>query len=167
MGLEEIGSVAVFNMDSRTKIRVRNRTAMGEYIVKSGCKPLTSLGAGNPAPSDYYPKMDLAKPAAPQYSIAGPYKALKQPYNASPADNYTRKPLEWPDCKLTLKSKGKTKPYDVRADAHLNDSVGPMKYHVSKTIGSGGPSHSMGVRHNLCPGPPNILVQPVDSHGVD
>ena len=34
-----------------------------------------------PAPSDYAPKIDLTKPAAPQHSVAGPYKACKRQYS--------------------------------------------------------------------------------------
>ena len=160
--------VLSFSVDTMSAGPKSRRTAMGEYIVPVGGKPLTSLGDCSPAPSDYTPKCDLTKRAAPQYSVAGPYKAQKQPYHASPADNDTGKPLEWRDCSITLKGKGKTTPYDVRADAHLNDSVGPLQYRVEhRTLGKGGPKPSIAALNRVHGGPPNRLVQPVDTHGVE
>lgn len=151
-----------------TKEKRVNRTAMGEYLVPPGAKPLTSLGDCLPAPSDYSPKVDLAKPAPPQYSIAGRYKATKPDYSASAADNDTSSPLTWKDKRITLKGKGKTRVFNIADDAHLNDSVGPAHYCVEhKKTGTSGPKWSTSSRYpeGVITGPPNRLVQPVDANG--
>ena len=64
--------------------------------------------------------------------------------------------------------KGITRPYDIRENAHLTDSMGPANYKVDyQDTGAMGPQWSVGIRHmeGVNAGHPNPRVQPVDTHG--
>ncbi len=53
-------------------------------------------------------------------------------------------------------------------NAHVNDSVGPARYSIDHHgLGSKAPKWSPSGRQDVESGPPNHLVQPVDSHGFD
>ena len=55
-------------------------------------------------------------------------------------------------------------------DAHINDSVGPLRYNIEhNSVGSYGPGFSMSARHKegVNAGPPNALVHPVDTQGEE
>ncbi|XP_013384875.1 uncharacterized protein LOC106154883 [Lingula anatina] len=146
----------------------RRRTAMGSYIVPPGEKPLTSLGDCNPSPSDYYPKDDLTKTTAPQVLIVGrtrPPKAKKCP---GPADYDTSTDMEWRDKFISQKNKGRMCIYDIRSDAHINDSIGPSRYNSQYyNCGTMGPRYTVRAPVAVPGEPPNRLVQPVDTHGVN
>ncbi|XP_064632595.1 uncharacterized protein LOC135490941 [Lineus longissimus] len=139
---------------------------MGEFIVAPGEKALTSLGDSNPAPSDYSPKVDLTQQSTAHYSMARRYTTQKSAYNVGPADYNTLCDIG-KGHRMTLKEKGKMMAFGIRED-QMNGSVGPAGYNVTyKDTGTTGPRLSMSRRHSegINTGPPNSLVQPVDTIG--
>eukprot|EP00794_Sanderia_malayensis_P006310 gene6310-7032_t len=141
------------------------RTPMGTYIPAEGKQRLTQLAVPTPGPTDYNPKMTISRQAAPQYSIVG--KEKKQMAQQSPGPNKynTQQDLVWKDRKITLKGKGRMLGVGIKTD--VDNSVGPAAYDVThRGFGIGEKSkYTMGLKGMLRNGPPDRLVNPVDTIG--
>ncbi|CAH1782578.1 unnamed protein product [Owenia fusiformis] len=153
------------SLGDRTRCTKPRRSPMGSYIVPKGGKPLTSLARDCiPAPSDYSPKIDLIKPSAQKYSIAGPWRTSKRDnFLPSPADYHTESDIIWNHKSTTIKGKGKM---CVTGQDPMNNSIGPASYKVENfATGRDGRKIRIADRETVSTGPPDKLVQPVDTHG--
>ncbi|XP_046354323.1 uncharacterized protein LOC124133829 [Haliotis rufescens] len=143
-----------------------NRTPMGDYIVPQGGTPLTSLGDHVPGPADYTPKIDLTRKSAPQYSLVGRLKKHIPTRYPGPADYPCGANLIWNHRTVTLKGRvGKSYLEEKGAS-----DIGPAMYDTMNPMGSCGPCFSMASKHtciDVVSGPPDDLVQPVDTHGFE
>lgn len=143
-----------------------NRTAMGEYIVNPGEKPLTSLGNPGPGPANYNPCPNLTKESAPQYSIVGKQKVKEHGRGLpGPSDYGTSGDLIW---KKQYAIKGRATCYFDEEASKYCTVIGPAKYNVRhKQFGLEGFKYSMAHKQpgDIITGPPNNIVQPSDTHG--
>ncbi|XP_060558425.1 uncharacterized protein LOC132718726 [Ruditapes philippinarum] len=145
----------------------RSRTPMGTLIVPEGGKPLTTLGISYPGPSDYLPKVNITKQAAPQYSLVGKPKRpdvtrdIPGPFNYNCSGD-----IIWKKKKVTLKGREKSH-FEMEAEKTAS-VLGNYKVDYRAT-GKDGPKFKMGIRldSKIVQGPANSLVQPVDTKGVD
>ncbi|XP_078341322.1 uncharacterized protein LOC111106238 isoform X2 [Crassostrea virginica] len=144
------------------------RDAMGQYLVPPDGKPLTSLGDPTPGPADYLPLINN-KSSLPHYSISGKYKSRNANDNPGPSDFSTSGNLIWKDRKVTIKGRNKCY-FDEEADKFCT-VIGPAKYNSSydQCGNNFGPKFSIATkqRSEIYTGPPNSLVQPVDSRGFN
>ncbi|XP_065066592.1 uncharacterized protein LOC135692413 isoform X1 [Rhopilema esculentum] len=141
------------------------RTPMGEYIIPQDGKPLTQQALATPGPSDYSPKVGLSKPSAPHYSIVGKTKHNQEQNFPGPSKYQTGTDLIWKNKTITVKGKGTM--VSVKQDrGDWDESVGPATYYVKHgNLGSAAPKHAIGMKGVFCSGPPDSLVQPVDTRG--
>lgn len=155
-----------FNYAIRKQNREVTRDAMGQYIVPTDGKPLTSLGNPTPGPADYLPLIST-KTSLPHYSISGKYKPQKANENPGPSDFSTSGSLIWKNKKVTIKGRSKCY-FDEEAGKYCT-VIGPAKYNSKyDQCGSNcGPKFSIARRQRseVYTGPPNSQVQPVDSQG--
>ncbi|XP_052067378.1 uncharacterized protein LOC127706754 isoform X1 [Mytilus californianus] len=142
-----------------------NRTAMGEYIVNPGEKPLTSLGNPGPGPANYNPCPNLTKESAPQYSIVGKQKVKEHGRGLpGPSDYGPSGDLIW---KKQYVIKGRATCYFDEEASKYCTVIGPAKYNVRhKQFGLEGLKYSMAHKQpgDIITGPPNNIVQPSDTH---
>lgn len=143
------------------------RTAMGEYVILEGGRPLTAQGRPTPSGFDYRPRTALTVPSAPEYTVKGHLRPLSKPQLPSPSDYHTGKDLIWADGTLSLKTKGVTWPYDTRKDAHITSSPGAAHFKVVYGDTGSSPAQPCSQQHKgrIQTGPPNPLVQPCDTEG--
>ncbi|XP_071509561.1 uncharacterized protein [Diadema antillarum] len=128
--------------------RKHERTAMGDYIVPKGGKPLTQQAFPSPGPADYLPCQQLTRPAFPHFSIVGRSKDFSANKPApGPADYDTTGDLIWTDKRVTLKGKGKTVLTEEATDS--TNTIGPAQYNVRYlNTGKHAPKLSVSSRHH-------------------
>lgn len=143
------------------------RTAMGEYVVPEGGRPLTAQGKPTPSGFDYRPRTALTTPSCPEYTIKGHLRPLSKPQMPSPSDHHTGKDLTWAHNTFSLKRKGVTWPYDTRQDAHITSSPGAGQFKIVYGDTGARPAQPCSHQHKgrIQTGPPNALVQPCDTEG--
>eukprot|EP00118_Oscarella_pearsei_P002316 m.10214 g.10214 ORF g.10214 m.10214 type:complete len:508 (+) comp22030_c0_seq3:125-1648(+) len=143
-----------------------SRTAMGEYIPPQGKEYLTQQAKPKAGPADYQLNTNLIFPTSPQYSIVGRAKPDKV-FEFPGPDNYsTSQDVVWKRKTKALKSKGETRPYNIKPDAHLTCSIGAGGYLVcTGDTGRNATKTTIGAKQNVATGPPNSHVHPVDTHG--
>ncbi|KAK7503331.1 hypothetical protein BaRGS_00005252, partial [Batillaria attramentaria] len=142
-----------------------HRTAMGDYVVPEGGKPLTSLAAELPSPTTYSPSANPVQHTYPQWSIYS--RTIYEPKAAKkPAPNRYMMPevLNWKRKKVPLSAKIKVNRKLIAGPC----KAGPAGYMVDNfNCGKLGLKHSMtkGRRGPVMPGPPNSLVEPCETPG--
>ena len=143
------------------------RTAMGEFVVSEGGRPLTAQGRPTPSGLDYRPRTALTFPSSPEYTVKGYLRPLSQPQMPSPSDHHTGKDLVWAHSTISLKRKGVTWPYDTRKDAHITSSPGTAQFKIVYGDTGARPAQPCSQQHKgrIQAGPPNSLVQPCDTEG--
>ena len=143
------------------------RTAMGEFEVPEGGRPLTAHGAPTPSGFDYRPRTSLTLPSSPQYTVKWYPRPLSKPQMPSPSDHDTGKDLVWANNTFSLKRKGITRPYDIRQDAHITSGPGTAQFKIVYGDTGSRPAQPYSLQHKgrIQSGPPNHLVQPCDTEG--
>ncbi|XP_064611764.1 uncharacterized protein LOC135475757 [Liolophura sinensis] len=148
-----------------TQKKAITRTAMGEYIVPPGGKPLTVLANPNvPGPASYLPRIAVTKPSAPQYSLKGRYKQSEGDQRPGPADYQVDHDLLWK--RKTLMLKGREQEISF-VEPGAND-LGPAGYNIEyDTVGKGRPKYSIKGRKpfKLQTGPTTLMFQAIDTAG--
>ena len=119
-----------------------------------------------PGAADYFPAVNLTKPKQPQYSITGRPRPLKHNNFPGPLEYNTSKNLVWKQKTITIK--GKTKSRAGFEGLSSDESVGPASYNVTHgNLGTSAPKYKIGRKVEVDVGPPNALVQPVDTLRFD
>ncbi|XP_041485815.1 uncharacterized protein LOC121432054 [Lytechinus variegatus] len=136
------GTEDTFPLETRP---MHTRTAMGDYIVPKGGKPLTQHAFPSPGPGDYLPNHELTQQAAPQYSIVGRSKYDGKQKAPGPGDYNTSGDLIWNVKSVTLKAKGKTMITEEVIDPE--NTIGPAHNVRYLNTGKHAPKPSISSRH--------------------
>eukprot|EP00057_Strongylocentrotus_purpuratus_P001163 XP_001195223.2 PREDICTED: uncharacterized protein LOC756458 [Strongylocentrotus purpuratus] len=161
----EDGTEDTFTLETRP---VHTRTAMGDYIVPKGGKPLTQHAFPSPGPGDLMPSHQITQRAAPQYSIVGRSKTDTRKKAPGPGDYNTSGDLVWKIKTVTLKEKGTTMITEEIQDR--GNTIGPANINVSYlNTGKHAPKPSISSRHR--PGanvghPSNALSSGTATNGL-
>ncbi|PVD24843.1 hypothetical protein C0Q70_15329 [Pomacea canaliculata] len=118
----------------------KHRTAMGEYIVPEGGKPLSGLDFQLPGPLDYSPEYKQVLSSAPEWSMPGRDERVQRSVTPGPNSYDTSSPMEWNRRKVVLSSR----PSPTSRERHGPFEVGPSSYAITQhCIGTNGPRYSI------------------------